>query len=98
LKLLDLSYSEDLVEMPDVREALNIEKIKLKGCIKLPKINPSIGLLKKLSLLNLRNCKNLVSLPNTILGLNSLEYMDVSGCSKLCLVEAPILSQSTSFF
>ncbi|KAK7382872.1 hypothetical protein VNO80_02004 [Phaseolus coccineus] len=83
LKRLDLSYSEDLVEMPDVREALNLEKIELKGCIKLPKINPSIGLLKKLAFLNLGNCKNLVSLPNTILGLNSLEYMNVSGCSKL---------------
>jgi len=84
--------------MSDVREVLNLEKIELKGCIKLPKINPLIGLLKKLDVLNLRNCKNLVSLPNTILGLNYLDYLDVFGCSKLCLVEAPILSQSTSSF
>ncbi|ESW06525.1 hypothetical protein PHAVU_010G055200 [Phaseolus vulgaris] len=83
LKFLDLSYSEDLVEMPDVRDALNLEKIELKGCIKLRKINPSIGLLKKLAFLNLGNCKNLVSLPHTILDLNSLEYLNVSGCSKL---------------
>jgi len=102
--------------MPDVREALKLEKIELEGCIKLRKINPSIGLLRKLVSLNLGNCKNLVSLPNTILDLNSLEFLNLSGCSKLynkellnerrntkhlnklCLVEAPIRSQSTSSF
>jgi len=69
--------------MSDVREALNLERIYLEGCIKLEKLNPSIGLLRNLAILNLRNCKNFVSLSNTILGLDSLEYLNVSGCSKL---------------
>jgi len=82
LKLLDLSYSEDLVEMSDVRETLNLEKIKLIGRVKLKKIDPSIGLLRKLTFLNIKICKSLVSLPNTILGLSSLEFMNVSDCKK----------------
>ncbi|KAG5020609.1 hypothetical protein JHK87_016464 [Glycine soja] len=36
-----------------------------------------------LTYLNLKNCKSLVSLPNSILGINSLEYLNLSGCSKL---------------
>ncbi|WVZ02557.1 hypothetical protein V8G54_023363 [Vigna mungo] len=83
LKRLDLSYSKELVEMPDVAEALNLEGIDLEGCIKLRKLSPSIGLLSKLTTLNLKNCENLVSLPNSILCLNSLEYLSVYGCSNL---------------
>ncbi|CAJ1978702.1 unnamed protein product [Sphenostylis stenocarpa] len=114
LKRLDLSFSKNLVEMPDLRDALNLERLALEGCIKLRKINPSLGLLRKLAVLNLTNCINLVSLPKSIFGLTSLQYLSVSGCSKLynnelideprneenlkklCLVEAPIHSQSTS--
>ncbi|KAG2376900.1 TMV resistance protein [Vigna angularis] len=83
LKRLDLSYSKDLIEMPDVGEALNLERVDLEGCIKLQKINPSIGLLRRLAILNLKNCKELVSLPRSIFGLNCLEYLSISGCSKL---------------
>lgn len=67
--------------MPDVADSLNLERINLEGCIQLQKHNPSIKSLRKLVLLNLRNCIKLVILPNTILGLNSLEYLDVCGCS-----------------
>ncbi|XP_022633771.1 disease resistance protein TAO1-like [Vigna radiata var. radiata] len=83
LKHLDLSYSNKLVEMPDVAEAPNLEGILLEDCIQLRKLSPSIGLLSKLTILNLKGCKNLVGLPNSILGLNSLEYLSVYGCSKL---------------
>jgi len=81
--------------MPDVREALHLEKMELEGCIQLQKINPSIGLLRKLVVLNLKNCKNLVSLPNTILSLNSLEYLNVCGCSNLYNNE--LLDEHTTF-
>ncbi|XP_047160117.1 disease resistance-like protein DSC1 [Vigna umbellata] len=63
--------------MPDVAEALNLERINLQGCVKLQKLNPSIGSLRKLVVLNLRHCKKLVILSNIILGLNSLKYLDV---------------------
>ncbi|CAJ1978712.1 unnamed protein product [Sphenostylis stenocarpa] len=83
LKRLDLSFSKNLVEMPDLGDALNLEWLDLEGCIQLKKISPSIGLLRKLAVLNLKNCINLVSLPKNLLGLTSLEYLSVSGCSKL---------------
>ncbi|XP_022634012.1 TMV resistance protein N isoform X2 [Vigna radiata var. radiata] len=114
LKHLDLSYSEKLVEMPDVAKALNLEEILLEDCIELRKLSPSISFLRKLTILSLRNCINLVSVPNNILGFNSLEYLSVYGCSKLfnnelleeasntehlkklCSVEGPLQSHSTS--
>ncbi|CAJ1978733.1 unnamed protein product [Sphenostylis stenocarpa] len=83
LKRLNLSFSKNLVEMPDLGDALNLERLDLVGCIQLKKINPSVGLLRKLAVLNLTNCINLVSLPKNLLGLTSLEYLSVSGCSKL---------------
>ncbi|XP_047181300.1 disease resistance protein TAO1-like [Vigna umbellata] len=90
LKRLDLSFCESLVEMPDVAEALNLEEINLEGCVKLQKLNPSIGSLRELVHLNLRDCKKVVILSNTILGLSSLKYLDVSGCSIIgsnCLLD-----------
>ncbi|CAJ1978698.1 unnamed protein product [Sphenostylis stenocarpa] len=59
LKRLDLSHSKNLVEMPDVESAVNLEMLDLEGCIQLRIINPSIGLLRKLTFLNLKNCINL---------------------------------------
>lgn len=45
---------------------------------------------KKLTILNLKDNKNLVSLPNNILALNSLKCLSLSDCSKLnsiCLLD-----------
>ncbi|KAG5020625.1 hypothetical protein JHK87_016480 [Glycine soja] len=83
LRCLGLSGSKNLIEMPDLGEALNLEWLDLKECMKLRQIHPSIGLQKRLTFLNLKDCINLVSLPNSILGLISLEYLSFSDCSKL---------------
>ncbi|KAA0047980.1 TMV resistance protein N-like [Cucumis melo var. makuwa] len=45
-------------------------------------IHESVGCLKKLEQLNLRQCTNLVKLPS-YLRLKSLEYLSLSGCCKL---------------
>ncbi|XP_028103509.1 TMV resistance protein N-like [Camellia sinensis] len=45
-------------------------------------LHPSIGILRRLICLNLKDCKNLKSLPSDI-QLESLEVLNVSGCSKL---------------
>ncbi|RDX86042.1 TMV resistance protein N, partial [Mucuna pruriens] len=101
LTILNLKGCTSLIKLPHFQEALNLETLILKGCIQLQKINPSIGLLRKLTFLNLEDCKSLVSLPNNIMGLNSLEYLNLSGCSKLQLLgeardgEAPIRSHTT---
>ncbi|KAL3016931.1 hypothetical protein AAZX31_06G244100 [Glycine max] len=83
LTSLNLRNCKSLIKLPRFGEDLILEQLVLEGCQKLRHIDPSIGLLKKLRRLNLKNCKNLVSLPNSILGLNSLVWLDLSGCSKL---------------
>ena len=83
LTSLNLRNCKSLIKLPRFGEDLILGKLVLEGCRKLRHIDPSIGLLKKLRELNLKNCKNLVSLPNSILGLNSLQYLNLSGCSKL---------------
>ncbi|KAL5147559.1 TMV resistance protein N [Glycine soja] len=80
---LNLRNCKSLIKLPRFGEDLILEFLDLEGCQKLRHIDPSIGLLKKLKYLNLKNCKNLVSLPNSILGLNSLVWLYLSGCSKL---------------
>ena len=51
-------------------------------------IDPSIGDLKRLGLLDLKECKSLGSLPDSICNLKSLKTLYLSGCSELnCLPE-----------
>ncbi|RZC09382.1 hypothetical protein D0Y65_015916 [Glycine soja] len=83
LTYLNLRNCKSLIKLPRFGEDLILKNLDLEGCQKLRHIDPSIGLLKKLGRLNLTNCKNLVSFPNSILRLNSLECLDLSGCSKL---------------
>lgn len=52
LRRLDLSFSKNLIKVPNFGETLNLE-----GCIQLKQIDPSIGLLKKLTVLNCKDAK-----------------------------------------
>ncbi|KAL2328015.1 hypothetical protein Fmac_021442 [Flemingia macrophylla] len=83
LRYLDLSYSGWLIEMPDLTGVPRLRCLNLEGCIKIMWIHPSIGILRELVSLNLRNCKNLFLDLNIIFGLNSLESVNLSGCTKL---------------
>ncbi|KAK2434576.1 disease resistance protein RUN1 [Trifolium repens] len=85
LKNLCLSNSRNLIEMPNfIEEFPNLEQLNLEGCVKLVKLDPSIGLLRKIVYLNLKDCISLISIPtNTIFGITSLKYINMSGCSKL---------------
>ncbi|XP_016702108.2 TMV resistance protein N-like [Gossypium hirsutum] len=63
LKLVDLKCSRNLVKTPDFRMVPNIESLVLEGT-GIADFHPSIRFLRRLKLLNLRNCKSLgVSLP-----------------------------------
>nr|XP_023927286.1 disease resistance-like protein DSC1 [Quercus suber] len=83
LKLIDLSDSRKLIEIPNLSGALNLEKLILQSCTRLYKIHASIGDLKKLIQLDLNGCKNLSSLPNTICSLMSLKTLNLCDCSRL---------------
>ncbi|XP_075649477.1 TMV resistance protein N-like isoform X2 [Castanea sativa] len=82
LKLIDVSDSKNLLETPNFSEVPNLERLILRGCLRLFKIHPSIGALKKLILLNLQDCKSLDSFPGKI-NLESLEILNLCGCSRL---------------
>ncbi|XP_010242716.1 PREDICTED: TMV resistance protein N-like isoform X2 [Nelumbo nucifera] len=83
LKVLDLSYSGFLSELPNFSTFPNLEVLILKQCSSLDKVHESIGCLKKLVLFDLCNCNNLRNLPSSICKLKSLENLNLSFCVQL---------------
>lgn len=80
LKTLILSYCSNFEQFPVISESL--ETLYLQGtAIKV--IPTSVEDLQKLFLLNLKDCKALVSLPDCLGKLRSLQELILSGCSKL---------------
>ena len=64
MKFLKLTESPKLIEAPDTIKVPNLESLDLEDCINLRRIHPSIGIHKKLTILYLKGCKNLTSLPS----------------------------------
>jgi hypothetical protein len=83
LKTASFSGCSSLNELPNFLHAPHLESLKLEGCTSLVEIHKSIGLLKRLVLLNLRSCEKLRNLPNSISNLESLETLDLGGCFNL---------------
>ena len=82
LKFICLKQSLQLVETLNFNKIPNLEKLVLKGCINLLGLHPSIGVHKKLILLNLKGCKNLKSLPSKF-EMESLKILILSDCLKV---------------
>ncbi|XP_050117689.1 disease resistance protein RPV1-like [Malus sylvestris] len=82
LKIIDLSCSTDLIKSPDFSQVPNLEELILESCNKLSEIHPSIGYLKRLSLVNLNDCKMLSSLPRDFYKSKSVETLFLMFCSK----------------
>lgn len=77
-----MSDSQYLTKTPDFTEVPNLETLVLEGCIRLVEVHPSVGVLEKLILWNMRNCKSVKCLP-PFLRLDSLASFTLSACSKL---------------
>ncbi|CAG7895633.1 unnamed protein product [Brassica rapa] len=84
LKEMDMSYSADLKEIPDLSKAINVKKLNLRGCKSLVALPSSIGNLSnlKLSKLDMSKCSNLKFLPADV-NLESLLILKLNGCSQL---------------
>ncbi|XP_024167748.1 disease resistance protein RPP2A isoform X3 [Rosa chinensis] len=82
LKFIKLCHSQNIVEIPDLAGVQNLESLELEGCKSLVRIHQSLGCLKKLIVLNLKDCKSLENLPGRI-EMESLEKLILSNCSKI---------------
>ncbi|XP_055829181.1 TMV resistance protein N-like isoform X2 [Solanum dulcamara] len=82
LTILNLSFSQNLLRTPNFSEIPNLQRIVLKSCLSLVEVHPSIGNLKKLISLDMKNCRNLKFLLSSI-QMESLESLNLTGCEKL---------------
>ncbi|XP_076940581.1 disease resistance protein RPV1-like [Bidens hawaiensis] len=83
LRSINLSFSKDLTDIPNLTLAPNLVKLNLEGCTSLTRLHTSVLLHKRLRYLNLKGCTCLQSLGRTPLEMESLEVLLLSGCSKL---------------
>ncbi|TQE04824.1 hypothetical protein C1H46_009538 [Malus baccata] len=80
LKILNLGSCPDLNKSPDFSNLPNLEELRLEWCKSLSEIHPSIGHLKKLSLVNLTGCQNLISLPGDFYKSKSVQTLVLDKC------------------
>nr|GEX03523.1 NB-ARC domains-containing protein [Tanacetum cinerariifolium] len=66
LKEMKLRYCCNLTTTPDFSEITNLEELDLEGCVNLVSVHHSIGMLKRLVVLNLSNCKQLQNFPSRV--------------------------------
>lgn len=84
LKKMDLSRSLSLRELPDLSNALMLEKLELCGCESLVEIHSSIGNLRKIDELDINDCTNLQVVPD-LNNLTPLAHVGMNGCSQLTI-------------
>lgn len=68
--------------LPDLKGFPNLQRLELEGCKNLIEVHPSVVVLKRLILLNLKYCVQLRSLPSKI-ETESLEILILSSCSNV---------------
>ncbi|KAK2442683.1 disease resistance protein RPV1 [Trifolium repens] len=87
---IDLEYSEDLIEIPDLSRAPNLQIVNLNSCESLRQLHPSVFASPKLRELHLCHCRKIKSLKTDIHS-KSLQQVALWGCSSL--VEFSVTSE-----
>ncbi|KAK2443306.1 disease resistance protein RPV1 [Trifolium repens] len=82
LREIDLRFGNELVEVPGLSKATNLEWLAITGCRNLREIHPSILSLNKLKDLELECCTKIESF-QTDNHLDSLQTIQLSNCSSL---------------
>ncbi|WZZ41967.1 hypothetical protein YC2023_038226 [Brassica napus] len=82
LKEMNMWGSQNLIEMPDLSKATNLETLYLRDCYSLVKLPSSIPHPNKLTTLYLSNCRNVETIPTGI-SLKSLKNLYTVGCSRM---------------
>ncbi|CAN6452033.1 unnamed protein product [Victoria cruziana] len=86
LKVLNLMDCQHLTASPDFSSTPHIVSLILDRCFMLVQVHESIGCLKSLIYLSMRDCYELKELPNSVCQLNSLETLSLRGCSKVSVL------------
>nr|POE55443.1 tmv resistance protein n [Quercus suber] len=82
LRYINMDGSSDLIISPNFNGVQNLEELVLARCSNLRKLHPSIGKLKKLKLLDLKECQELTSLPDKF-EMESLVTLNLTHCLKV---------------
>ncbi|KAF3456167.1 hypothetical protein FNV43_RR00817 [Rhamnella rubrinervis] len=83
LKSIDMTYSYNIRKLEGFSLFPNLKELILFGCEFLEEIDPSITVLKRLTLLSLDRCEGLKSLPTSMGGLKSLKVLKLRDCQSL---------------
>ncbi|XP_034674646.1 disease resistance protein RPV1-like isoform X1 [Vitis riparia] len=83
LKVINLSHSQQLIQIPDFSDTPNLESLILEGCTNLENIPSSIWDLDSLVNLDLSRCSKLQELAEIPWNLYSLEYLNLAFCTNL---------------
>ncbi|KAL9311213.1 putative leucine-rich repeat domain superfamily [Arabidopsis thaliana] len=90
LKLMDLSNSRHLKELPNLSTAINLVEMELCNCSSLMELPSSIGNATNIQSLNLIGCSSLLKIPSSIGNLIALPRLDLTGCSSLVKLPSSI--------
>jgi hypothetical protein len=90
LMIISLNFSKDLIEIPDLSNAPNLEIVSLHGCESLCQVHPSVFTCPKLRYICLNGCKKIESLKANIHS-KSLQSLNLTDCSSL--VEFSVTSE-----
>ncbi|XP_004295002.1 PREDICTED: TMV resistance protein N-like [Fragaria vesca subsp. vesca] len=82
LVILNLSHSRYLRQSSNFSQVPFLQYLVLKDCVRLSKIDESIGSLSGLALLNLKGCTMLKNLPEDFYKLRCVRTLVLSGCSR----------------
>ncbi|XP_076932698.1 TMV resistance protein N-like isoform X2 [Bidens hawaiensis] len=83
LRSINLSFSKDLSDIPNLTSTPNLVKLNLEGCTSLTSLHESVLLHKRLRYLNLKGCACLQSLGRSSMEMEALEALLLSGCSEI---------------
>lgn len=87
---MDLCYSENLKELPNLSKATNLVQLNLMGCSSLIELPYYIGNATNIQSLNLTYCSSLVELPSSVGNIINLQELNLSGCSSLVKLPSSI--------
>ncbi|RVW59237.1 TMV resistance protein N [Vitis vinifera] len=79
LRYINLSDSQQLIELPNFSNVPNLERLFLSGCVSLESLPGDIDQLKHLLVLNCSGCSKLTSFPKIKCNIRKLEVLSLDG-------------------